>query len=314
MRADGRDIVELFGYRPDDISQEACEAFDRGFCPFTKSDCTKTNHDKTVVYGVCSVTNGAQRNGNNDVIVCPKRLYAENCGIFADLAREIWGSNSRLVLGGSLDDLRKRAMQHSNPAVAFGQNSGSEISVNSNGPMSMDWVIQSYSTALGLRAEEFIGIEVQSIDITGNYRDTWSDYRKIKSQRTLSNSEGPITNSGHGLNWANVHKRLIPQIIRKGNIYRHVERCVGFYFVVPEIVYQKFENIIGDLPLLDGPRRDRLSIRTYSLDGPVVDGEIRDLRLVRTVHHDLTAVAQAFISNYNEKAPALLDKKLSHIL
>ncbi|MXP09609.1 NotI family restriction endonuclease [Pseudoblastomonas halimionae] len=312
MRAQGKDIVELFGYRPNDVSDIARETFVKRHCPFTDRTCSKTNHDQSVIYGVCSVTNGMKTGPHDEVIVCPKRLYQKNYGIFEDLAKEVWGDGTELVIGGTTTDLRDRARNKARPAVAFGQNSGTEISVNSNGQMSMDWVIQLYKNELDLAADEFIGIEVQSIDITGNYRDNWAAYGGMKETGNIPNSA--IDNSGHGLNWANVHKRLIPQIIRKGNIYRGTERCVGFYFIAPEVVYQKFEEVIGDLPKLDGPARDRLSIKTYSISDPVPDGQIRDICPVRTVHLDAVAVAQAFISNVDENAADLLDERMASIL
>lgn len=314
MRARGRDIVELFGYRPNDLSAVAIDAFVERDCPFTASKCSKTNHDQSLVYGVCSVSNGVKVGTHDEVIVCPKRLYQKQFEIFHDLVHDVWGQQTKLVIGGTLPSMKQKALKFSRPAVAFGQASGTEISVNSNGQMSMDWVIQSYRNSGNLIAEEFIGIEVQSIDITGNYRKNWTSYEAMKITGKIPNAPDSIEDSGHGLNWANVHKRLIPQIIRKGNIYRESSRCVGFYFIVPEIVYQKFEKVIGNLPELKGPAKDRLSIKTYSL-GPVTnDGVPRDIYHVRTLHYDLIAVAQAFITNVDKSSSSILDQRLKSII
>ncbi len=131
MRARGKDIVELFGYRPDDLSPDARAAFNNRHCPFSNSQCSKTNHDQSVIYGVCSVTNGQQTGAHNEVIVCPKRLYQKQYGIFHDLVGELWGAESDLIIGGTLPSLKERATRAKHPAVAFGQASGTEISVNS---------------------------------------------------------------------------------------------------------------------------------------------------------------------------------------
>lgn len=310
MRAQGRDIVELFGYSPNDLSAPALSAFANKFCPFTEGPCTKTNHDQTVVYGVCSVSNGIRSGPHDEVIVCPKRLYQKKGRIFDDLAKEVWGDQTELVIGGNLQSLRKRALALPHPAIAFGQASGTEIGVNSNGQMSMDWVIQNYANTRGLVPKEFIGIEVQSIDITGNYRDNWLSYEAMKRTGLIPNIPSGIATSGHGLNWANVHKRLIPQIIRKGNIYRESKRCVGFYFILPEVVYKKFEEVIGPLPSLGGPANDRLSIKTFSLAPQKQAGQPRDICPVRTVHLDLLAVAQAFITNVDKGASGRLDTRM----
>lgn len=249
---------------------------------------------------------------HDDVITCPKRLYQKKYEILSNLAKEIWGQKTELAAGGNLSSLKSRAELTTNPAVAFGQSSGSEIAVNSNGQMSMDWVIQKYDNQRSLTPREYIGIEVQSIDITGNYRNNLTAYNQMKKTGHPSNST--IENSGHGLNWANVHKRLIPQIIRKSNIYRGSKNCVGFYFIVPEIVYQKFEQVIGPLPNLDGPSKDRLSIKTFSLGQETNDGEIRDVSPVRTMHFDALSVAQAFISNVDDTAASTLDARMQNIL
>lgn len=96
--------------------------------------------------------------------------------------------------------------------VAFGQNSGREIQVGSSrNKLSMDWVLVRIVDG---RPFEIAGVEVQSIDITNNYRSTWEAYKSLVLAPNTT-----IPASAHGMNWANVHKRLIPQIIRKGQIY-----------------------------------------------------------------------------------------------
>ncbi len=281
MRAAGRDIVELFGYRPDDTSPAAVEAWKSKRCPFTSGTCTKTNHDKSEIYGTCSVSSGVNQAEGSEIIVCPKRLYAEQYTLFSHILESAWPKQSKtLVACGALGELKARALASSHPVIAFGQGSGKELQINSNGQMSMDWVLQAYETnGQQLVPQDFIGLEVQSIDITGNYRDTWSAYRNIKEGRTVET----IPNSGHGLNWANVHKRLIPQIIRKGNIYAKIDRCVGFFFIVPEAVYQKFEEVIGDVPTVGNPHRENLSVITFRLGNISADGEHRKLEMVRQV-------------------------------
>jgi hypothetical protein len=312
MRASGRDIVELFGYRADDTSPAAVAAWKSKLCPFTSGICTKTNHDKSIIYGTCSVSSGVSQAEGSEIIVCPKRLYAEKHTIFSHALDSAWpGQMKTLIAGGILPDLKKRALAAENPVIAFGQGSGKEIQINSNGQMSMDWVLQSYAkNGNALVPQDFIGLEIQSIDITGNYRDTWDAYRRMKE----GNGVDEVPNSGHGLNWANVHKRLIPQIIRKGNIYAKIERCAGFYFIVPDAVYKKFEEVIGNVPTAGAPGKENLSVITFRLGKNVADGQHRKLELVRQVHYPLGDVAAAFIANLSETAPAQLDQNLRNIL
>lgn len=310
MRADGNDIVELFGFSPDDTTPNAVAKLQSVLCPFLESQCTKTNHDQTVVYGTCAVTGSRKDGVRDEVIICSKRLYAQNYRIFKNITQWVWG-DLPLVVGGDLKSLYEQASQHLECVVAFGQNSGREIVVYSNGKLSMDWVLQRYTLKdLYLIAEDFIGIEIQSIDITGNYRDTFSAYSSLKNGQ-LTNL---IPNSGHGLNWANVHKRLIPQIIRKGNIYSHCDRCLGFFFILPEQVYEKFDEILGDIEEEQNYGRDNLTILTYVLGDPVAHGRIRDLVNTMIKHHSLQNIAMAFSTNTDPKAPMALDCSLRDIL
>ncbi len=312
MRANGRDIVELFGYRPDDTSPNALAVWSQKKCPFTMGACTKANHDQSEIYGVCSVSSGTNKADGSEIIICPKRLYANRLAIFSHVLDSAWhGQQKTLVSGGSLPDLKKAAITHDRPVVAFGQGSGKEIQVKANGQLSMDWVLQAYDrNADKLVPTEFVGLEIQSIDITQNYRDNWNAYKNIKGGTAVAE----VPSSNHGLNWANVHKRLIPQIIRKGNIYAKIDRCAGFFFILPDAVYQKFEEVIGDIPTAGGPSRENLSVITFRLGTSVPDGEHRPLELVRQVHYRLGDIAAAFIANASESAPIQMEQNLRTIL
>lgn len=303
MRADGQDIVELFGFGSADNSIQARQFFQNALCPFVSTQCTKTNHDKTVVYGTCSVTTGRAK---REAIICPKRLYADNYRVLHDAAVTTWGEIP-LVAGGGINDLRNAALHYDECAVAFGQNSGREVSINSNGKMSLDWVIQRYKRVNGhMEAQDYIGIEVQSIDITGNYRDNWQAYKGIRSGSLINY----VPDAGHGLNWANVHKRLIPQIIRKGNVYSGAQRCSGFFFILPDLVYEKFEDVLGELPEKTDVSRFNLSILTYGLSAEQVDGQHRKLVLHRRKHHSLDDISHAFITRCGDSVSQELDDLL----
>ena len=310
MRAKGRDISELFGFPPNDSSAESKYYWTNKKCPFTSLTCSKTNHDKSEIYGVCSVSKGIEK---EQVVVCPKRLYAKNYDILKKVSSLTWTkSDFDLIVGGNVSELKKVALGSKNPVIAFGQNSGREIQFNSNGQMSMDWVLQQYEfdSDKKLVPKQFVGVEVQSIDITGNYRKNWSAYKAIKEGSKIRS----IPDSEHGLNWANVHKRLIPQIIRKGNVYRASERCAGFFFILPDIVFQKFEEIIGDLKLREAPDKNNLSVMTFSVGEQARDGDVKELLEVRTLHYNLSEVANAFISSTTSDAPKNLDQILKNII
>lgn len=312
MRSSGRDIVELFGFAPNDLTPLALKNWNDRSCPFTQSSCSKTNHDKSVVYGVCSVTSGSKSTDLSEVIVCPKRLYGDNFSIFDHVAADVW-PNRRwpLVAGGSIEQLKKKALSKENCVAVFGQGSGREFQINANGKLSMDWVLQSHEVTGGvIRPLEFVGVEVQSIDTTNNYRDCWSGYERLKIDGKVSQ----IPESEHGLNWANVHKRLIPQIIRKGAIYSKIDRCAGFYFIVPTAVYAKFEQVIGPMSKVNKAGNDVLSVMTVDLDKPVGDGQSRSISVKGITHYLLGDIAAAFIANASVSAHSELDDLVRNIL
>jgi hypothetical protein len=311
MRANGKDIVEIFGFSPEDSSPSALTIHNSKYCPFTKSQCIKYNHDKTEVYGVCSVSEGSISKPHSDVVICPNRLYADNYSSLQDAALLAWPQNLPFVIGGNLDDLRSKAKVHNECIVAFGKGSGKEISVKSNGRMSLDWVLQHYTyNNKTLKSHNYIGIEVQSIDITGNYRENRAAYEKLRTGIPPLD----IPNSGHGLNWANVVKRLMQQIIRKGNIYRSSPKCVGFFFIVPEIVYQRFEASLGQVPTTQMPANDNLSVLTYALDPSSSQGKSRRLKNIRHINYKVQDVINAFSSNAQTSAWQDLEDSLSTIL
>jgi hypothetical protein len=134
----------------------------------------------------------------------------------------------------------------------------------------------------------FVPCEVQSIDTTGNYRAMWDAYAREAAR---------IPKSSHGMNWANVSKRLISQLILKGAIASSSSLCTrGFYFVVPDRVYDRFERLIGKVEEVSGRGPGVLPVMTYGLGPEVPEGNIRSLVRQRKVRVMTTDFAKAFAS------------------
>ena len=190
-------------------------------------------------------------------------------------------------------------------AVALGMNSGKEIKLARS--LSMDWVIVLID---GGELVNYIGVEIQSIDITGNYRDAWHGYKNFSTDTLV------VPSSEHGLNCANVHKRIIPQIIRKGLVYsRSTLVTHGLFFIAPDIVYQKFEDVIGaDIPKTEVTARDTISVHTYGLGPEVGAGKQRSLQLVREVRFKMDDFANRFITGPNLPSGEVLDKAVKSVL
>lgn len=294
-----RDLVEVFGYSPDDLTRSVRALWSMGGCPFTNKGCIKINHDQTITYGTCSVTSPY---GN--IIICPNRLYVNNYEILAKVSQDAFGNRIPFLMYDQF--IAKRAL-HKECIVALGKNSGKEIQVGRS--LSMDWVLAYISEA---KLVEYVGIEVQSIDITGNYRDAWHAYKNF----TKNSNRDSLPSSQHGLNWANVHKRLIPQIIRKSVVYSRSKLVAkGIYFILPDIVYQKFEDVIGsDIPLVDDLSNDTITVYTYELGDSAPHGNQRKLVPVRKLRFNLDEFSNRFISGPNLPSGEDLDQVIKKVL
>jgi Restriction endonuclease NotI len=292
-----KDLVEVFGYAPDDTTTQCRSLWNLSACPFINKQCTKANHDGTIIYGTCSVSSPY-----GDCVICPNRLYENSYACLRSIADDAFSPDWQFLMYEEFIPLRETAK---NCIVALGQNSGKEVKVGNS--LSMDWVLAKLENGV---LAEYTGVEVQSIDITGNYRDAWHSYKNI------SNSTQVIPSSQHGMNWANVHKRLIPQIIRKGNIYSRSSLVKsGLYFVLPDIVYRKFEEIIGhDIPLLNKGGKDILTIHTYELSPFKQHGQPRSLVMTRNIRISLEEFSQRFIAGPNLPSGKQLDNAVQRVL
>lgn len=287
-----RDLVEVFGYSPEDLTPEVRALWNLGGCPFLNKECIKINHDRTIIYGTCSVTSSY-----GDVIICPNRLYANDYEVLLNVSHDAFGKDIPFFTFSQFIENRAK---HTICIVALGKNSGKEVQVGRS--LSMDWVLVKINKG---EVTEYIGIELQSIDITGNYRDAWHSYKNIQPNVDILS----LPSSQHGLNWANVTKRLIPQLIRKGVVYSRSSLVKkGLYFIVPDIVYKKFEEVIGeDIPLLDFQNNKTITVYTYGLGEEVGFGEQRDLVKIRKVIFDLDEFSKRFTTGPNLPSGEELD-------
>lgn len=293
-----RNLVEVFGYAPDDTTNTARTLWNLEACPFINKACIKHNHDKSIVYGTCTVTSPY-----GDTVICPNRLYANNYATIWAVAKDAFGSGYAHL---TFEQYIQQRTNVGNCIVALGKNSGKEVQLGQ--ALSMDWVLVKIEAH---KLVEYVGIEVQSIDITGNYRDAWHSYKNLPN-----NPNGVLSSSEHGLNWANVHKRLIPQLIRKGVVYSRSNLVKkGLYFIVPEIVYNKFEDVVGDdIPALETADESSITVFTYGLGNKVEHGNQRNLEQIRTIRFSLKEFSNRFITGANLPTGEDLDNTIKKIL
>lgn len=224
-------IWEFFGYRADDHSPAAVQAADARRCPFLDDICEKRLSDGEIA-GVCTI----KPVKSEPVICCPIRLYAGDYRVLSDVARIAFGGDLPLIAGAGAAQVAQRHNQL--VVAAFGKRWSGELRLpqkDGMGSYFVDWVLALLDADGAL--QEFIAVEVQTIDTTGNYRNGRQGL--LTPQRT-----NPATSAG--LNWENVNKRILPQLIYKGQVLQREELCrKGLFFVSPVPVYQRIMGRLG---------------------------------------------------------------------
>lgn len=241
-----------------------------------------------MVYGTCSATTPY-----GDCIICPNRFYANNFETLKKVSYDSFG-NVNVINYSQYIKIQEDLFD---VIVLLGMHSGHEVKIQTK--CSMDWVLAHVKNR---KIIEYTGVEVQSIDITNIYRDNWYAYKNIEQTSTIPASE-------HGLNWANVYKRMIPQIIRKGIIYSKSKFVKhGLYFITPEAVYKKIEEIIGsDIPTYTTSAPDIITVHTYDLGKQVDEGSMRNLVISRILRFKLDDFSNRFITGPNLPKSIVLD-------
>lgn len=276
-------IWEFFGYRPDDNSLDARKAVKSSLCPFVNQECEKHFNDG-VVSGVCTI----KPMTTGPVICCPIRLYAENYKILKSVASKAFGDGLNLIPG-------RDAVAHSKntkePCVAvFGKRWGGELRLPQragNGGYFVDWVLAKIDKTGEL--EEFVAVEVQTIDTTGNYRNGYE---------SLIKGNG-VEKTTVGLNWENVSKRILPQLIYKGQILQREELCKkGLFFVCPEPVCRRVMKRLGGQAELVKyalqPASITFSVYNHDLTQPQIDGKTVPLKEVLVHSTTVYKLQEAF--------------------
>lgn len=303
-RAKGNDLCEIFGYAPDDISETARKQWKSQECPFVGDTCIKHSHPqdgKVVIYGSCSVVNKT-KNGADEIIVCAQRLYANGYETLKAVVSDATGVQIPILLANEYSRLKRQDQLPTDCVVLLGRNSGKEIQLSQPDviQLRLDWVM---ARMVAGKLKLIIPCEVQSADTTGNYRANWDAYSKELNS---------IPDSEHEMNWANIWKRMIPQLILKGSIAatsRLSKR--GHYFIVPDSVYARFERLIGQVADVASPGKGVMSVMTYRLGNPVPNGSTRPLVLHRTIRMRTTEFAKAFASGKQLPLGTQLDQQVA---
>lgn len=171
-------------------------------CPFIKVRCPKRSTQlPSEPYPVCTLwrKNEGEQDPTKDLIfVCPKRFYAVD--FLTEVIEHCWNGE-----------------KPANPMVA------PEVKMTGFG--NVDFVIADVDE----RGEvgQFLSVELQAIDITGSV---------FKAYEALRGGYDLEKRPTYGLNWDNVYKRYITQLIRKGYFHHHWKSKI--VAVIPEQVYR----------------------------------------------------------------------------
>ena len=278
-------ISEFFGYRAEDRSDTATAAATRQICPFLGSQCTKVLSRDRIISGVCSVRQKTE--GSPSVICCPNRIYAENYKMLHLVARQAFGCELGLYSGRIAVG---KAKEEAGAVAVFGHGWGGELRLPQRagtGSYFVDWVLARLDNDGEL--VEFTAIEVQTIDTTGNYREA----------RTALLADRTVISDTVGLNWENVSKRIIPQLIYKGQVLQREDLCrTGLYFVCPKAVYDRVLNRLGGKDRIPRFPTQPASIHflAYDYNGELQDGSITPLGILEEHCTTVYKVQEAFSS------------------
>lgn len=112
-----------------------------------------------------------------------------------------------------LTDFRSTQGQHSR-VIAFEKPSGKERRVrkaaNSDNSYPSDWMLALVDGSEALPA--FTPFEIQTMDTTGGYQRQWSELNRSQLPENVRPTEP-------GFNCENVNKRIIAQLLIKGNVF-----------------------------------------------------------------------------------------------
>lgn len=230
-------ISEFFGFNATDTSQVSLQTAARRNCPFLGSFCVKTLSREKVISGVCAIRQKTP--GSPSVICCPIRLYAEDYKLLRVISEKAFRQKLNLYAGRTAVE---KARQEGGAVAVFGKGWGGELRLPQRkgiGSYFVDWVLARLDESGELA--EITAIEVQTIDTTGSY---------AKAQQCLAKDREIVSDTA-GLNWENVSKRIIPQIIYKGQVLQREDLCrSGLFLVCPKPLYQRILDRLGGIDKL----------------------------------------------------------------
>lgn len=286
-------LFEFFGFSPSDGTDTALAYRQSHECPFVGGLCIKRFRKSDVISGACTVkpvTSGP-------VICCVNRMYADGYRILLDVAHAAFGPNVRLCRTDA------DAKGDGRDVYVFGKRWGKELRLPSRGAGGgyfVDWILALVDKRRALK--EFVAIEVQTMDTTGSYEEEVKAYYR---------GETPAAPSTAGINWENVSKRILPQIIYKGHVLRREPLCTkGLFFLCPTPVYQRILTRLGGKLEDYHPQAGAVTFRWYDLAEDYTPGSSRALVNGGQRTTTVDQIALAFTSPSNLPPPRVYEQAI----
>lgn len=242
-------VYELFG-RSVESKQQWAAVVEAQECPFLERTCVKTRKsESSVAIGTCTVRYG---HDHAPIMICPHRLKAGEL-IFRDclpLLTEHRPGNSVTITP--------------------------EVTIPGG---SVDYFLVSHR---GNRIDDFVGIELQTLDTTGS---VWPErQRLIKAMGIATSDLEWQSDKSFGMNWKMTAKTILMQLHHKVHTLEHVDKKLVLVIqdVLMESIQRSFKTAHLSSP---GVVADSLHIYSYQLHG-------HKLKLAKTYSTDGAGVAQ----------------------
>jgi len=231
-------------------------------------------------------------------------MYADAYQMLRDIAEEAFGSGMELLRPSDIQERQLVGNMTGNEVAAFGKYWGQELPLpRPPGEKSgetrkyyVDWILARMN-ANGELAE-LTALEVQTIDTTGNYSEQAVSFFAARPYTDLQGRTPGYSKAG--MNWENVNKRILPQIIYKGHVLRREQKCSkGLFFVCPRQVYDRIRDRLGGNLHEYAPGNGTITFRSYELGPSAAQGQQRALQFFGQFTTTVDQVALAFTSPMN---------------
>lgn len=242
-------------------------------CPFINSICVKQSHRISGSYPLCTIRQG-ERNPE-PTCVCPKRFY--EIDLVGDIIKHCWPGDPP-----------------TNPRVAH------EVQMYGFG--NVDFVLADIDKATG-KVKNFVSVELQAVDISGSVESAYS---------AVLNSQNLAKRPSYGINWANVRKRFISQLIAKG--FFHHQWGTRMIAVIQTSLYKEFRKYI-DFDELPAAGSCNIVFMLYSYQPKVgsVNGEL-ELVLDRAVGTSHSSLMTGTLYRSSPPREAFCDKIIENLV